>query len=79
MPWSDQQVHHDPAQNALTWVKLAKMLTHICRYAQRHNLKSIESLESRENHTAIELERDMEFQVCDDEEDPDRSRATPRF
>jgi len=62
MPWSDQQVHHDPAQNALTWVKLAKMLTHICRYAQRHNLKSIESLESRENHTAIELERDMEFQ-----------------
>jgi hypothetical protein len=54
----------------LTWVKLAKMLTHICRHAQRHNFKSIESLESRENHTAIELERDMEFQVCDDEEDP---------
>ncbi|KRC03973.1 hypothetical protein ASE23_28220 [Rhizobium sp. Root73] len=21
MPWSDQQVDHDPARNALTWVK----------------------------------------------------------
>lgn len=46
------------------------MLAHISRYAERHNFKSIESLESRENHAAIELERDMEFQVCDDEEDP---------
>jgi hypothetical protein len=46
------------------------MLAHICRYAERHNFKSIESIESRENHAAIELERDMAFQAHDDKDDP---------
>jgi len=46
------------------------MLTHICRYAERQKIKSIESIESRENHSAIELERDMGFKALDYDDDP---------
>lgn len=59
-------IRNDFKHQGISW----EMLEHICRYAERHNFKSIESLESRANHAAIELERDMEFQVVDDEADP---------
>ncbi|CAN7712187.1 GNAT family N-acetyltransferase [Rhizobium sp. LjRoot98] len=59
-------IRNDFKHQGISW----EMLAHICRYAERHNFKSIESLENRENHAAIELERDMKFQVCDDEDDP---------
>ncbi|WP_438754781.1 GNAT family N-acetyltransferase [Pararhizobium sp. O133] len=59
-------IRNDFKHQGISW----EMLAHICRYAERHNFKSIESLESRANHAAIELERDMEFQVVDDEDDP---------
>ncbi|MDW5317485.1 GNAT family N-acetyltransferase [Rhizobium sp. PL01] len=59
-------IRNDYKHQGISW----EMLAHICRYAERHNFKSIESLESRENHAAIELERDMEFNVCDAEDDP---------
>jgi len=59
-------IRKDFKRQGISW----EMLAHICRYAERHNFKSIESLESRENHAAIELERDMDFQVFDAEDDP---------
>jgi hypothetical protein len=46
------------------------MLAHMCRYAEQHGFESVESLESRENHAAINLERDMQFKAYDDEDDP---------
>ncbi|KQY21540.1 GNAT family N-acetyltransferase [Rhizobium sp. Root482] len=59
-------IRKDFKRQGISW----EMLAHICRYAERHNFKSIESLESRENHAAIELERDMDFQVFDAKDDP---------
>ena len=47
-----------------------EMLAHMCRYAEQHGFESVESLESRENHAAINLERDMQFKAYDDEDDP---------
>ena len=34
-------------------------------YADTKGLRSLESIESRENHDAIELERDMGFVISD--------------
>jgi len=59
-------IREDYKHQGISW----EMLAHICRYAQRHNFKSIESIESRENHAAIELERDMAFHAHDDKDDP---------
>ena len=59
-------IREDYKHQGISW----EMLAHICRYAERHNFKSIESIESRENHAAIELERDMAFQAHDDKDDP---------
>lgn len=50
-------IRNDFKHQGISW----EMVAHISRYAERHNFKSIESLESRENHAAIELDRDMEF------------------
>jgi hypothetical protein len=36
-------------------------LAHIARLAETKGLRVLESVESRENHDAIELERDMGF------------------
>ena len=59
-------IRDDYKHQGISW----EMLAHICRYAQENDFKSIESLESRENHAAINLERDMEFKAYDDEDDP---------
>lgn len=59
-------IREDYKHQGISW----EMLAHICRYAERHDFKSIESLESRENHAAIELERDMAFHAHDDQDDP---------
>jgi acetyltransferase len=37
------------------------LLEHIARYARAHGVKTLQSIESRENHAAIELEREMGF------------------
>ena len=44
-----------------------ELLEHVARYAEQAGIKTLESLESRENHAAIELEREMGFTVasCD--------------
>ena len=59
-------IREDYKHQGISW----EMLTHICRYAERHNFKSIESIESRDNHEAIELERDMAFHAHSDPDDP---------
>ncbi|NTF89605.1 GNAT family N-acetyltransferase [Agrobacterium rhizogenes] len=59
-------IRDDYKHQGISW----EMLAHICRYAERHNFKSIESIESRENHAAIELERDMAFRAYSDKDDP---------
>lgn len=38
-----------------------KLLKHVTRYAESIYVKTIESIEMRENHAAIELEREMGF------------------
>lgn len=44
-------------QRGISWT----LLNHIARFAEAKGIKSIESLESRSNHVAIELEREMGF------------------
>lgn len=39
------------------------LLEHVARYAEERGVKVLESVESRENHAAIELEREMGFTV----------------
>lgn len=40
-----------------------ELLRHIARYAEARGVQTLESLESRENHEAIELEREQGFSV----------------
>lgn len=47
-----------------------EFLSYIARYADDHGIETIESLESRENRAAIEVERDMGFTVTMDPDDP---------
>ena len=47
-----------------------ELLAYIAKYADGIGLKTIESIESRENRAAIELERDMGFTVTADPDDP---------
>jgi len=59
-------IREDYKHLGISW----ELLSHIASYAQRHGLKSIESIESRENHAAIELEREMGFKVVSYPDDP---------
>ena len=47
-----------------------ELLEHVARYAEQAGIKTLESLESRENHAAIELEREMGFTVASCDMDP---------
>jgi ribosomal protein S18 acetylase RimI-like enzyme len=47
-----------------------EMLRHVVRHAKAIGVKSIECVESRENHEAIELEREQGFSAQPDPEDP---------
>jgi N-acetylglutamate synthase-like GNAT family acetyltransferase len=47
-----------------------EFLGYIARYADGHGIETIESIESRENRAAIEVERDMGFTVTTDSDDP---------
>lgn len=58
-------IREDFKHRGISW----EVLAHICRYAERHKIKSVESIESRENHSAIELERDMGFKALDYDDD----------
>ena len=47
-----------------------ELLKHVTRYAQAIGVKTIESIESRENYAAIELEREMGFTATSYPGDP---------
>ena len=47
-----------------------ELLGHIARYAEAKGVKSLVSLESRENHAAIELEKELGFVAQSYSEDP---------
>ncbi|WP_201448980.1 GNAT family N-acetyltransferase [Sinorhizobium medicae] len=47
-----------------------EMLRHVARYAQARGIKALESIESRENHEAIELEREQGFVATPYPDDP---------
>ncbi|MEK1887663.1 MAG: GNAT family N-acetyltransferase [Phyllobacterium sp.] len=59
-------IREDYKRLGISW----ELLSHIANYARRHGFKSIESIESRENHAAIELEREMGFKVMSYPDDP---------
>jgi GNAT superfamily N-acetyltransferase len=54
-------VREDHKNQGIGW----ELLAHIARYADTKGLRSLESIESRDNHDAIELERDMGFVVSE--------------
>ncbi|THK36196.1 GNAT family N-acetyltransferase [Ensifer sp. MPMI2T] len=47
-----------------------ELLRHVARYAQARGVKTLESIESRENHEAIELERQQGFVAVPYPDDP---------
>lgn len=47
-----------------------ELLGHIARYAEAKGVKTLESLESRENHAAIELEKELGFVAQSYPDDP---------
>lgn len=50
-------VREDHKRQGIGW----ELLAHIARSAEAKGLRTLESIESRDNHDAIELERDMGF------------------
>lgn len=50
-------IRDDYKRKGVSW----ELLAHIARYAEAKGVKTLESIESRENHAAIELEREMGF------------------
>lgn len=46
------------------------LLEHVTRFAYSRGIKTLESIESRDNHQAIELEREMGFTVTPSPGDP---------
>jgi RimJ/RimL family protein N-acetyltransferase len=59
-------IRRDFKKIGISW----ELLSHICRYAQRHHFNSVESMESRANRPAIALERDMDFEFLGVDDDP---------
>ncbi|MDF2114633.1 GNAT family N-acetyltransferase [Roseiarcaceae bacterium H3SJ34-1] len=47
-----------------------ELLRHISRYAEAKGVKTLESVESRQNHDAIELEREQGFVAVEHQDDP---------
>ncbi|TGQ72568.1 N-acetyltransferase [Mesorhizobium sp. M00.F.Ca.ET.186.01.1.1] len=45
------------------------LLAYIAKYAEKLGIEAIQSIESRENHAAIEVERDMGFTITTDPDD----------
>lgn len=59
-------VRADEKHKGVGW----EMLRHAARYARARGVKTLESLESRENHEAIELEREQGFVAVPYPDDP---------
>ena len=52
-------IHADYKHRGIGWT----LLEHVTRFAKSRGIKTLQSIESRENHQAIELEREMGFSV----------------
>lgn len=50
-------VHSDFRHDGVGW----EMLEHVAKHAEAMGVETLESIESRDNHAAIDLERDMGF------------------
>lgn len=59
-------IREDHKHKGISW----ELLAHIARYAEAKGVGTLESIESRENHAAIELERDMGFTAAPYPGDP---------
>jgi len=59
-------VRREDKHKGIAW----EMLRHVARYAQARGAAYLESVESRENHEAIELEREQGFVAVPYDEDP---------
>ncbi|WP_157216282.1 GNAT family N-acetyltransferase [Flavisphingomonas formosensis] len=55
------------------------LLDHVARAAQRRGIRVLQSIESRDNHSAIELEREMGFAARPVEGDPTLVLLEARF
>ena len=59
-------IHADFKGRGIGWT----LLEHVTRFARSRGIKTIESMESRDNHQAIELEREMGFSLLPCNGDP---------
>ena len=59
-------IRSDYKRRGISWT----LLEHIARYARARGIGVLESVESRDNHAAIELEREMGFRAFSDPGDP---------
>ncbi|MGP2493735.1 GNAT family N-acetyltransferase [Mesorhizobium sp. PUT5] len=59
-------VHADYKHKGVAW----ELLRHVARFAKARGVKVLESLESRESHEAIELEREQGFVATASPDDP---------
>lgn len=59
-------IHKDFKHRGIGWT----LLDHVTRFARSRGIKTIESMESRDNHQAIELEREMGFSLLPCNGDP---------
>ncbi|WP_076070776.1 GNAT family N-acetyltransferase [Sphingomonas montana] len=59
-------IHRDFKHRGIGWT----LLEHITAFARSRGIKTIESLESRDNHQAIQLEREMGFELVTCPGDP---------
>lgn len=53
-------IHEDYKHRGVAW----ELLAHIARHAEAKGVKVLESIESADNHVAIELEREMGFKAA---------------
>ncbi|MGB3390684.1 MAG: GNAT family N-acetyltransferase [Pseudaminobacter sp.] len=59
-------VRADHKHQGVAW----ELLRHVARYAEARGVRALESIESRENHEAIELEREQGFVAVTYPDDP---------
>lgn len=59
-------IRSDFKHRGISWT----MLDHVAHMAKAKNFKTLESIESRDNHEAIELEREMGFVAIPSPGDP---------
>ncbi|CAN5380062.1 GNAT family N-acetyltransferase [soil metagenome] len=59
-------IRNDYKEKGISW----ELLAHIARFAEAKGVKTLQSIESRSNHAAIGLERDMGFTASEYPGDP---------